>query len=153
MGFRHFLELSFQIAKSGFKLRNEGSYLGVLWYLLNPLLLFVLLILVFSDRLGNEIPQYPVYLLMGIIMFNFFQQVTNESSQTLIKDYSLMIKSINLPRESIIAGITLKGVFSHIFEILLFLVFLFFLKGSLLALIFYPLIFLFNLQFEMKNTC
>ena len=120
MGVKHFFELSFQIAKSGFKLRNEGSYLGILWYLLNPLLLFVLLLLVFADRLGNEIPMYPLYLLLGIVMFNFFQQTTSESTRIVLVDYRDLVKSINFPREAIVLGAVLKFLFSHFFEILLF---------------------------------
>ncbi len=140
MGVKHFFELSFQIAKSGFKLRNEGSYLGILWYLLNPLLLFVLLLLVFADRLGNEIPMYPLYLLLGIVMFNFFQQTTSESTRIVLVDYRDLVKSINFPREAIVLGAVLKFLFSHFFEILLFLVFLVFLDGPLIGIIFYPLI-------------
>src|SRR4030042_3140482 len=95
MKLRHFLDLSLEIAKSSFKLRNEGSYLGIFWYLLNPLLLFLLLLLVFSDRLGNSIPSYPLYLLLGIVIFNFFQQATTESTKIIVRDYGELIKSIN----------------------------------------------------------
>ncbi len=140
MGMRHFLELSFQIAKSSFKLRNEGSYLGIFWYLLNPLLLFLLLFLVFSDRLGNSIPSYPLYLLLGIIIFNLFQQSTTESTRIIIRDYDELIKSINFPREALVLGITLKCVFSHIFEFILFLVFMIIFQNSFAGVIFYPVI-------------
>lgn len=137
------LGLSFQLAKAGFKLRNEGSYLGILWYLLNPLLLFILLLLVFSDRLGSGIQNYPLYLLLGIIIFNFFQNATTESTKTIIRDYSWIIKSINFPRESLIGSIVLKTFFSHLFEIILFIIFLLFFKGFLAGLLFYPVILIF----------
>lgn len=136
----HFLNLSFEIAKSSFKLRNEGSYLGIFWYLLNPLLLFLLLLLVFSDRLGNNIPSYPLYLLLGIILFNFFQQSTIESTRVIVRDYSELIKSINFPREALVFGITLRSIFSHFFEFILFLVFMLIFKNSIAGIIFYPLI-------------
>lgn len=139
---KSFLGLSLQLAKAGFKLRNEGSYLGILWYLLNPLLLFILLFLIFSDRLGVGIPSYPLYLLLGIIIFNFFQKATTESTKTIIKDYRGIIKSINFPRESLIGGIVLKTLFSHLFEIILFIIFLLIFGGSLIGLLFYPLILL-----------
>lgn len=141
--FKNFWQLSFQLAKAGFKLRNEGSYLGILWYLLNPLLLFLLLLLVFSDRLGNAIPNYPLYLLLGIIIFNFFQNATTEATKIITKDYGGIIKSINFPRESLIGSLVLKTFFSHIFEIILFIVFIFIFKGSLAGLIFYPIILIF----------
>ena len=65
------ITLSVALARAHFKLRNEGIYLGIAWYLLNPLLLFAILFFVFSDRLGSSIPYYPAYLFLGIIMFNY----------------------------------------------------------------------------------
>jgi ABC-type polysaccharide/polyol phosphate export permease len=140
---KNFWQLSVTLAKTSFKLRNEGSYLGILWYLLNPLLLFLLLLLVFSDRLGNNIPSYPLYLLLGIIIFNFFQRTTTESTKTIVRDYKGIIKSINFPRESLISSIVLKTFFSHLFEILLFIIFILIFKGSVVSLFFYPIILIF----------
>lgn len=134
------LGLSLSLAKAGFKLRNEGSYLGIFWYLLNPLLMFALLLLIFSDRLGSGIQNYPLYLLLGIIIFNFFQNATTEATKTIIRDYGGIIKSINFPRESLISSIVLKTLFSHFFEIILFIVLLLFFRGSLIGLLFYPII-------------
>lgn len=140
MAIKQVFGLSFQLAKAGFKLRNEGSYLGIFWYLLNPLLLFLLLLLVFSNRLGSNIPNYPLYMLLGIIIFNFFQNATAEATKTITRDYSGIIKSINFPRESLIGSVVLKTFFSHLFEITLFIVFILIFKGSLTGLIFYPAI-------------
>lgn len=137
------LGLSLSLAKAGFKLRNEGSYLGILWYLLGPLLVFILLLLVFSDRLGTDIPNYPLYLLLGIIMFNFFQQTTTESTRAITLEYRDVIKSINFSKESLIASIVLKTLFSHLFEIILFIILLLIFKNSLIGIIFYPIILVF----------
>jgi len=136
------LELSLALARAQFKERNEGSYLGILWYLLGPFLMFLLLLLVFSDRVGTNIPRYPLYLLLGIIMFNFFQKATSESTK-VISINRWIIKSINFPRESLISSIVLATLFSHIFEIVLFIVFALFFKVSPAGLIFYPLILIF----------
>lgn len=136
------LGLSLSLAKVEFKERNEGSYLGIFWYLLNPLLLFLLLLLVFLDRVGTDIPSYPLYLLLGIIIFNLFQRATIDSMKA-IRESRVLIKSINFPRESLVSAIVLKGLFSHIFEIILFIVFALFFKASIIGIIFYPLILLF----------
>lgn len=140
--FKRFLELSLSLAKYEFKLRNEGSFLGIFWYLLNPLLLFGLLFFIFSIKLGSEIESYGLYLFLGIIMFNFFQAVTIESTRS-IRDHRYIIKSINFPRESMIASNVLKFLFSHIFEIIAFLLFILFFGGSLINIIFYPLVLIF----------
>jgi len=129
--------LSFQIAKVEFKLRNEGSYLGVLWYLLNPALMFVLLLAIFNDRLGGDIQHYPLYLLLGIIMFNFFQSVTAESTRTIIREHHYLIKSIDFPRESLIVAVVLKNLFSHFLEIALFAIVTLILGANPLPIIYY----------------
>ncbi len=140
---KNFLGLSLSLARAGFKLRNEGSYLGTFWYLLNPLLMFGLLLLIFSNRLGNNISNYPLYLLLGIIMFNFFKQITVESTRIIVREYDGTIKSINFPREAIVAGVVLKNIFSHLFEILLIIILLLIFKISLIGIIFYVLILVF----------
>lgn len=135
--------LSLQIAKAEFKLRNEGSYLGILWYLLNPILMFGLLFLVFNDRMGGGISDYPLYLLVGIIMFNFFQSTTGEATKSIIEVHRGVIRSINFPKESLILALVIKNLFSHFFEVLLLLLLIILLKGSILGIIFYPFILVF----------
>ena len=134
-----FFSLSFALAKAEFKLRNEGSYLGIFWYLLAPLLTFVLLLGIFSTRLGRNIPNYPIYLLLGIILFNFFQYVTTESTQA-IRLHKGVIKSIKFNLEAIVGSTTLKALFSHFFEIIVFAIFMLIFGVSLKGLLFYPLI-------------
>lgn len=133
------LGLSLALAKAEFKLRNEGSYLGLLWYLLNPLLTFLLLLLVFSDRLGNNIPQYPLYLLVGIIMFNFFQRATREATKIIHRHVEL-IKSVKFPLEVFAGSIVLMSIFSHFFEMVILAAFLLFFNIPLANLVFYPLL-------------
>lgn len=140
------LRLSFVLAKVKFKLKNEGSYFGILWYLLNPLLLFTLLFLIFYDRVGGNISQYPLYLLIGIILFSFFQSCTIESTKT-ISDNRGIIKSIKFPYESLILANILNYLLSHLFEILIFAIFLIISNLNPITLLFYPLIILFFIGF------
>jgi lipopolysaccharide transport system permease protein len=136
---KSFLGLSFALAKAEFKLRNEGSYLGVFWYLLGPVLMFCLLLAVFSTRLGNDIPSYPLYLLLGVILFNFFQYVTTESTRS-VSLHKGVIKSIKFDLETIVSATTLKALFSHIFEIVILAIVMLIFGVSLKGLLFYPLI-------------
>lgn len=137
--FKKTLNLSLALAKAEFKLRNEGTYLGIFWYLLNPLLMFLVLLAVFSNRLGAHIPHYPLYLLLGIIIFNFFRQATLESTK-IIDENRWLIKSINFSRQTLVSSLVLKTLFSHTFEIILFIIFLFIFNAPLHGIIFYPLI-------------
>lgn len=136
---KRILELSLSSAKAGFKLKNEGTFLGIFWYLLAPVLTFILLLLIFSDRLGGQIFHYPLYLLLGIIMFNYFQKITDEAVK-VIRINSGIIKSINFPRESLIISVVLKTMFSHFFEIIILVLFLVFFDVPVIMILFYPLI-------------
>lgn len=137
--FRRTLNLSFALAKAEFKLRNEGSYLGIFWYLLNPILTFLVLLAVFSNEFGQNIPNYSLYLLLGIIIFNLFRQATTESTR-IINENRWLIKSINFPRQALVGSIVLKTLFSHIFEIILFIILLSIFNAPVQGIIFYPLI-------------
>jgi len=142
MGLKNFLGLSFSLAKANFKLKNEESYLGILWYLLGPILMFILLLTIFSGRLGKGVEDYPLYLLLGLIMFNFFQNTTKEATGAIISNGGL-IKSLKFSHKALINSNILKSLLSHFFEIIIFIIFLLFFKISIGNLIFYPLILFF----------
>lgn len=129
------------LAIISFKSRNEGSILGIFWYLLNPILLFSLLLLIFMTRLGEEIPYYPLYLLVGIILFNFFRQVTLEATR-ILETQSYLIKSVSISLPLLVFVSTYKLLLSHLIEIGLLFVALLFLE---LILCLFSCIFLFFL--------
>ncbi|MBN1871840.1 MAG: ABC transporter permease [Candidatus Omnitrophica bacterium] len=139
---KHAINFGFSLAEVQFKERNEGSYLGILWYLLNPILMFGLLLLIFYDRVGGEIKHYPLYLLLGIIIFNYFQRVTTESTICIPVNKGI-IKSVNFPRLALVGSIVITHIFSHFFEILLLLLFLIYYKVSPVGIIVYPIVLIF----------
>jgi ABC-type polysaccharide/polyol phosphate export permease len=74
------IRVSFSLAKVNFRLRIENSYLGIFWYLLNPLIMFGILLLVKKAAFPEaSIPYYPLFLIIGISAFNFFKQAISES--------------------------------------------------------------------------
>src|SRR5205807_4289849 len=75
---RRFFHLTWTLAVTEFKLRFFGSVLGYLWQLMRPLLFFGVLLLVFTQfvKLGNNVFQYPVVLLMSIVIYTFFAEAT-----------------------------------------------------------------------------
>jgi ABC-type polysaccharide/polyol phosphate export permease len=137
------IKLSNQLAITDFKLKNEGSFLGLLWYVFNPILLFTLVYFVFNNNLGSNIHYYSLYLLLGILMFNFFQSITLESIRTIINENHYLIKSINFPRESLVIAIVIKNIFSHLIEILLFGILLAFFGINFLNIFLYLIILFF----------
>ncbi len=93
--------------------------LGYAWSLLRPLFLFAILYVVFGVFLkakGN-IPHYPVYLLLGIVLWNYFAEVTSGSVGAIVGRGDLLRK-INFPKYVII----LSGSFSAFINLLINLV-------------------------------
>lgn len=105
-----------QLVKTDFKLRYQGSALGYVWSLLRPLLLFATLYIVFAKflRFGATIPHYPQYLLLGILLWNYFTEVTVGSVGSIVSKGEL-IRKINFPKYTII----LAGSFSAFINLLL----------------------------------
>ena len=139
---QNILGLSFQLAKTNFKLRNEGSYLGIFWYLLEPIVSFAVLLVVGGILAQNTIPYYPIYLFIGLIMFNFFTATTNYSAQTIINNGSFL-KSIKINSEVFVISGVMQFLFSHSFEFLLVIALGIFLKMNILWFIFYPIVLFF----------
>ena len=77
-GRRRSLELLYLIAVTDFKRTYFGTLLGYLWSIARPLMLFGVLLAVFTQvfRLGSEVPHYEVLLLFNIVLFGFFQEAT-----------------------------------------------------------------------------
>jgi ABC-type polysaccharide/polyol phosphate export permease len=147
--YKKIIPLSYSLAKANFKVRNETSYLGVLWYLLNPLCFFLILLylrgVLFSSA---SVPHYSVYLMIGLIMLNFFNQAIN-SSIGLIRGNSGFIKSMKVPYEVFVFSIVFQAAFSHIFEFsLVALLFLYF-HISALGLLLYAAVFVFYALFTL----
>lgn len=96
-----------ELSKTDFKLRYQGSILGYLWAIIRPLLMFGILYIVFAKflRFGAEIPHYPVYLLVGTVLWNFFTECTNQGIQSLIIRSDLMRK-IAFPKWIIVLSAT-----------------------------------------------
>jgi ABC-2 type transport system permease protein len=117
--YRYSLILLRELVVTEFKLRYQGSALGYLWSLLRPLFLFIILYFVFVHflRIGNDVPNWPIALLLGIVLWNFFTEVTN-NGLTSIVNRGDVIRKINFPKYVIL----LAGSVSAFINLLLNLV-------------------------------
>jgi ABC-type polysaccharide/polyol phosphate export permease len=135
------LEISLAFAKANFKLRNEKSYLGIFWYLLEPLLFLIILLALRGITTQNQIAYYPIYLFTGLVTYNFFSHVTTISTN-IIQSKSKLIKNLTFPKEAIILSTPLQFLYSHLFELIILILFLIYYKLPIYTLFAYPLIFL-----------
>lgn len=95
--FKKFRPLLYELVARDVKIKYRKSVLGVLWTLLNPLLMMVILSIVFSNLFRFEIENYSLYLLSGQILFNFFNESTSGSMTSILGNASL-IKKVYIPK-------------------------------------------------------
>lgn len=108
-----------QLVITDFKLRYKGSFLGYIWTLLRPLALFAVLYVVFVHflRFGSDIPFFAVYLLLGIVLWNYFTEVTINGLSAIVSKGDLFRK-LAFPRYVVVVA----GSFSALINLLINLV-------------------------------
>lgn len=93
-----------ELAKKNIKLKYRRSYLGILWTLIEPLLMMIVLSVVFGELLGRDgkdtvfagVP-FPIYVLTGRLLYSFFSSSTNSAMKS-IRTNSGMIKKVYVPK-------------------------------------------------------
>ena len=91
--FSAFDELLKQLIIRDVKLKYRRSYLGYLWSVLNPLLLMIVQVIVFSNLFRFDTPNYPLYLISGQVIFNFMVESTNNAVWSIRGNASLIKKT------------------------------------------------------------
>ena len=89
--------LLYELVLRDLKIKYRSSVLGYLSSLLNPLMMMTVLTIVFSTLFRFDIPNYPVYLLSGQLIYSFFSEATNMSMSSIINSASL-IKKVYIPK-------------------------------------------------------
>jgi ABC-2 type transport system permease protein len=112
-GRRRSLELLYLIAVTDFKKHYFGTVLGYLWSIARPLMLFGVLLLVFTQvfRIGSEVPHYAVLLLFNIVLFSFFQEATSAAVTSVVAQESVVRKT-QFPRLVIPLAVVLTSLFN-----------------------------------------
>jgi ABC-2 type transport system permease protein len=110
-GRRRFFELLWLISVTDFKKTYFGTVLGYVWSLVRPLLLFAVLLFVFTRifRLGSSVPNYPVLLLFNLIVFTFFQESTSLAVSSVVNQEGIVRKT-QFPRLVIPLSVVVTGL-------------------------------------------
>jgi len=112
-----------ELVKAEFKLRYQNSYLGYIWTLVKPLMLFGVIYLVFSVFMRYPVDDYPIYLLLGIIIWNFFSEASLIGMNTFLSKRQLVTK-INFPLSALVIASTLSSLVTLLLNMVVFFVFL-----------------------------
>jgi ABC-2 type transport system permease protein len=112
-GWRRSLELLYLISVMEFKRTYFGTALGYLWSLARPLMLFGVLLAVFTQvfRVGSQVPHYPVLLLFNVVLFGFFSEATTTAVTSIVGQEGIVRKT-QFPRLVIPMAVVLTSLFN-----------------------------------------
>lgn len=126
-GLQRFWSLTFMLARTEFKLRFFGSALGYVWTLMRPLMLFGVMLFVFTVILNinahNPTPHYAEYLLESIILFTYFQEATSGSVSSLVGRENLL-RRVRFPRLVIPLSVALFSLFNLCMNLIVVFIFI-----------------------------
>lgn len=114
-----------ELIRTDFKLRYQGSTLGYMWALLRPLFMFAILYAVFGLglRLDQDIPNFSVYLLLGIVLWGFFAEATKNGMNSIVFR-SELIGKIYFPKYIIVIASTISALINLFFNLVVVLLFI-----------------------------
>ena len=131
------------------KIKYRRSVLGYLWSVLNPLLMMLVLTVVFSTVFRFDIPNYPVYVLTGQLLFSFYNESTTMAMDSILTGASL-IKKVYLPKYIFPLSKVLSTFVTMLFSLIaLFIVMIVTDAEFHVTLILLPVAFLYMLIFSL----
>ncbi|VVB67334.1 ABC-2 type transporter [uncultured archaeon] len=116
-------ELIIRLAWSDFKLRYKSSALGFFWSLLEPLLMLLVLYLIFSNLMRVQVEHYQLFLLLGIILWNFMDRGTSLSIWSIVGKPSL-VQKIYFPRDILVISTCITALMMTALEFIVFVIFM-----------------------------
>lgn len=116
--------LLYELVKTDFKLRYQGSFLGILWSVLKPLLLFAVMYTVFVKflKFTDGTSQYPLVLLLGISLWSFFTEATSVGMGSIVGRGDILRK-INFPKYIIILSAMMSSLISLVINLIVVIIF------------------------------
>jgi len=112
-----------QLALKDFKIRYTHSVLGYAWSVLNPLIFSVIYYLVFSVFIRFDVVNYPGYLLIGIVLWNFFSEGSSNGVGSLMARAGILSK-VAMPRQIVVYAAILNALMTFAINLLVLVVLL-----------------------------
>lgn len=112
------------LVKTDFRLRYQGSFLGIAWSVLKPLMMFCVMYVVFGKflRMSDGTPTYPVVLLLGISSWQFVTESTNVGLRSVV-DRGDLLRKIHFPNYIVVVSATMGAFISYVINLGVVLVF------------------------------
>lgn len=136
-------ELIWSLAISDLKTKYANSVLGFAWSMINPMVMFIVFFLVFSNSY-RDVGNYASYLLVGIVSWRFFQNGVAYTMGSIVANHNIVTR-IALPKEALPLSTALSNTISSLFEFALLLALLFVSGNGLgITALFFPVILALN---------
>lgn len=131
------------------KRKYSRSKLGILWSVLNPLLHMIVLSLIFSTMFKRSIENFPVYYLCGNVLWTLFTTATNTAMTALVDNKQMLIK-VKIPMRVFVVSRVYTALVNFGYSLIAFVPILLFFRVPLKgAILFIPIIVLFQLMFTL----
>lgn len=112
-----------ELAKADFKRKFHESTLGLVWSVLEPLITFTILYVVFSVFMNFKVENYQLFLLLGVVIFKFFSEATRDAMQSLTQKKDL-VKKVKFPLHLIVISSVLTSAAYLLINLAVFLLFM-----------------------------
>lgn len=119
----HNLRVIRELVVAEFKLRYQNTFLGYFWTLIKPLMLFGVIYLVFSVFMRYPVENYAIYLLLGVLIWNFFTEATLIGMDTFLNKREIVTK-IRFPLSALVFASTISSLVTLLLNMVIFFVFL-----------------------------
>lgn len=116
-----------ELVKTDFKLRYQGSMLGMAWSVLKPLMLFAVMYMVFIKflRFDNGEPHFAVQLLMAQTLWGFFQESTSQGMRAIV-DRGDLLRKLNFPKYIVVISSTVSALINLLISLAVVAIFMVF---------------------------
>lgn len=123
--YRYSVILLKELVRTDFKLRYQNSVLGYMWSLLRPLFMFVILYFIFTKflHIGDKVPHWAVALFLGLVMWEFFNEVTKQGLKAVVGKGGI-IRKINFPKYIIIISSSLSALINLLLNLVIVAIFI-----------------------------
>ncbi len=142
-------ELIRNLVARDLKVRYRNSILGFIWCLVNPLLMMLVFTFVFTILMKSAIPKYPIFILTGILAWNFQSAAVSQSVGSIVSNSALVMK-VYFPREVLPISVVLSNAVNFVLALIALFAMIFAFGVHLsYTLVFLPLILLTQIIFAI----
>lgn len=104
-------------------MRYQNSFLGILWVLIKPYATFLVMYLVWTRIIDNSIPNFAQYLLIGIVFYNFFNELILLGQNALLEKAHIILK-VNFSRQVVILSSLITALINFLINLILVIIIL-----------------------------